>query len=195
MPLILLNKPFRVLSQFSDSENRTTLAGFVANPAVYPAGRLDFDSEGLVILTDDGRLQARISEPRFKLDKYYWVQVEGEASAREIDALLAGVRLKDGLARATAAELIPEPAILWPRTPPIRERKHIPASWLNLCIIEGRNRQVRRMTAAVGLPALRLIRHRVGPWTLEGLEPGATREIETASAWQALNAYRSPPLD
>ena len=195
MPLTLLNKPFRVLCQFSDSDNRATLADFVANPAVYPAGRLDFDSEGLVILTDDGRLQARISEPRFKLDKHYWVQVEGEATGKEINALRVGVQIKGGLARARLAETISEPGSLWPRTPPIRERKRIPTSWLNLCIDEGRNRQVRRMTAAVGLPALRLIRHRVGPWTLEGLESGNTREVETESAWQDLKRYSPPPLD
>lgn len=195
MPLILLNKPFRVLCQFSDGENRATLADFVADKTVYPAGRLDFDSEGLVILTDDGRLQARISEPRFKLDKHYWVQVEGEASLAAIEALMAGVTIRDGDARALAAEPIPEPERLWSRVPPIRERQNVPTSWIQMVISEGRNRQVRRMTAAVGLPALRLIRHRIGPWSIDGLAPGGIREWATHDAWTALQNYLPSPLD
>lgn len=194
MPIVLLNKPYHVLCQFSDSENRRTLANFVDAAGVYPAGRLDFDSEGLVILTDDGRLQARISEPRHKLDKHYWVQVEGEATQTEISVLLEGVSIKKRAARALVAETIAEPVQLWPRTPPIRERKQIPTSWMNIAINEGRNRQIRRMSAAVGLPALRLIRHRIGPWSLNGLEPGETREIQTEDAWKALKAYGPLPF-
>ncbi len=194
MPLILLNKPFRVLSQFRDSEGRATLGDFVEAPAVYPAGRLDFESEGLMLLTDDGRLQARISEPRHKLDKYYRVQVEGAPSKSQLDALRTGVQLKDGLATALSVKPIPEPGGLWPRNPPIRERKHIPTAWLDIGINEGRNRQVRRMTAAVRLPALRLIRHRVGPWSLEGLQPGESVTISEDAAWNRLKDYESERL-
>ena len=195
MPLILLNKPFRVLCQFRDEDDRATLARYVSVPSVYPAGRLDYDSEGLVILTDDGRLQARISEPRFKLDKHYWVQVEGTATAAATSVLRQGVTVQKRTARAHAADIVAEPATVWSRTPPIRERKAIPTSWLNIVINEGKNRQVRRMTAAAGLPALRLIRHRIGPWSIAGLGPGETEEIETASAWQALENYRPSPFD
>ena len=184
--LILVNKPYRVLCQFTDPDGRATLADFVDSPGVYPAGRLDFDSEGLLILTDDGRLQARISQPSSKLAKHYWVQVEGEANDAHRQALLNGVKLKDGRASAERVAVIPEPEFLWPRHPPIRERKNIPTSWLDLVITEGRNRQVRRMTAAAGLPALRLVRHRIGPWSLERLKSGESREVETRTAWNQL---------
>jgi len=186
VPLILLNKPFRTLCQFRDDQGRETLADFISTPGVYAAGRLDFDSEGLLILTDDGRLQAKISQPSTKLSKHYWVQVEGEAESGQLQALLEGVTLKDGPAHAKEATIVAEPAQLWDRHPPIRERKSIPTSWLNLVITEGRNRQVRRMTAAVGLPTLRLIRHRTGPWSLDGLQPGESRQIETDAAWDQL---------
>ncbi len=186
MPVVLLNKPFRVLCQFRDADGRATLADYVDQPGVYPAGRLDRDSEGLLLLTDDGRLQARIAEPERKLPKRYWVQVEGEAGAAALARLERGVQLKDGPARALAARTIDEPPELWPREPPIRERRAIPTSWLELVIDEGRNRQVRRMTAAVGLPTLRLIRHRIGPFALAGLGPGESRRLANAEAWEAL---------
>ena len=195
MPLILLNKPYRVLCQFRDAAGRDTLANYVSDRAVYPAGRLDFDSEGLVILTDDGRLQGRISEPRFKLDKHYWVQVEGDATNGQIRKLSAGVTVRKHLAKALFAGKIAQPPNLWVRSPPIRERHNIPTSWLSIVIDEGKNRQVRRMTAAVGLPALRLIRHRVGPWRLKGLQPGEIEELKTARAWEALKGYSVPPFD
>jgi 23S rRNA pseudouridine2457 synthase len=190
MPLILLNKPFRVMCQFRDENDRLTLADYIDVSAVYPAGRLDFESEGLVMLTDDGRLQARISEPKHKLDKHYWVQVEGEATHDQMSALQDGVNLKDGMARALQASLMKEPDPLWPRDPPIRQRKSVPTSWVEVVINEGRNRQVRRMTAAVGLPALRLIRQRVGPWALDSLQPGESASMETAAAWASLSSYR-----
>jgi 23S rRNA pseudouridine2457 synthase len=174
--LILLNKPFRVLSQFRDADGRTTLADFVDVPGVYPAGRLDYDSEGLMLLTDDGRLQARISSPKFKLPKTYWAQVEGEPTRQQLAQFVRGVRLKDGPARAVSARLIDTPPCLWDRDPPIRYRKNIPDRWLEIVLTEGRNRQVRRMTAAVGLPTLRLIRYSVGDWTVEGLAPGEWRD-------------------
>ena len=194
MPLVLLNKPFRVLCQFTDDQGRETLADFVDLPAVYAAGRLDRDSEGLLLLTDDGRLQSRISHPRFKLDKHYWVQVEGEPEERQLDALSAGVRLKDGGARALKAAIVDAPPDLWPRDPPIRVRQHIPTTWLDIVVAEGRNRMVRRMTAAAGLPTLRLIRHRIGPWCLDTLEPGEWRQIETEAAWRQLKRYSPPPF-
>lgn len=172
--LLMLNKPFGVLCQFS-GEGRT-LGDYVDVPGVYPAGRLDRDSEGLLLLTDDGRLQARIAEPRFKLEKTYWVQVEGIADDRAVARLAGGVRLKDGMTRPARCRMIAEPA-LWPRDPPVRFRKHVPTSWLELVISEGRNRQVRRMTAAVGLPTLRLVRVRIGEWQLADLPLGAWREI------------------
>ncbi len=186
MPLILLNKPFRVLSQFSDAEGRATLADYVDVAGVYPAGRLDFDSEGLLLLTDDGRLQARLSQPRSKLGKSYYAQVEGLPSEEQLDRLLAGVELNDGPARAAAARRVDEPAGLWPRDPPIRYRARIPTGWIDIVLTEGRNRQVRRMTAAVGLPTLRLIRHAVGPFTVAGLGPGETRRVSNRQAWAAL---------
>jgi len=174
------------LCQFRDPDGRKTLGDYVDVPNVYPAGRLDFDSEGLMVLTDDGKLQSNISEPRNKLLKVYWVQVEGSATQADCAALLGGVKLKDGIATARAANVITEPAELWPREPPIRERKNIPTSWLEVSIDEGRNRQIRRMTAAIGLPALRLIRYSVGPWQLDDLQPGMSVELPNDVAWQAI---------
>ncbi len=174
--IILLNKPYDVLSQFTDAAaGRATLAGFVPVPGVYVAGRLDRDSEGLLVLTDDGRLHARIAHPRHKLPKTYWVQLEGAITDAALDGLRRGVALKDGPTRPAEAERMHEPADLWPRQPPIRHRAAIPTSWIRLTLREGRNRQVRRMTAAVGFPTLRLIRWSVGDWTLEGLAPGEWR--------------------
>jgi 23S rRNA pseudouridine2457 synthase len=175
--LILFNKPYRVLSQFRDPDGRATLGDFIDQPGVYPAGRLDFDSEGLLLLTDDGRLQARISQPRARTRKTYWVQVEGEPTAEQLERLARGVELKDGPARAVAARRIEEPAGLWQRDPPIRYRKNVTDSWLEIVLTEGRNRQVRRMTAAVGLPTLRLIRCAIGQWSLGDLQPGEWREV------------------
>ena len=173
--ILLFNKPFRVLSQFSDAAGRATLAEFVHAPGVYAAGRLDYDSEGLLLLTDDGALQARIADPQHKLPKTYWVQVEGEPSREALAQLRAGVRLRDGVTLPAQAEQLAAPAV-WERTPPIRARKHIPTSWLTLTLREGRNRQVRRMTAALALPTLRLIRVRIGDYTLGALQPGEWRE-------------------
>ena len=175
--LILLNKPYRVLTQFRDAEGRATLADFVDIPGIYPAGRLDFDSEGLLLLTDDGKLQARISQPRSKTRKTYWAQVEGDPTERQLLQLGQGVQLKDGPARAASARLIDEPHSLWKRDPPIRYRKNVPDRWIEIVLTEGRNRQVRRMTAAVGLPTLRLIRYSIGQWTVEGLAPGQWRKV------------------
>ena len=176
--LILFNKPHDVLSQFTDRGSpttRRTLSDFIAVPGVYPAGRLDRDSEGLLLLCDDGKLQARIADPRFKLPKTYLVQVEGEPDAAALAQLRSGVRLKDGITRPAQAERIDDPQ-LWPRDPPIRVRKSVPDSWLRLTITEGRNRQVRRMTAAVGYPTLRLVRRSVGDWTVDGIAPGEWTE-------------------
>ena len=175
--LILLNKPFRVLSQFRDQDGRPPLADFVDVPGVYPAGRLDFDSEGLLLLTDDGRLQARISQPRSGTRKTYWAQVEGVPTRAQLDELVSGVKLKDGPARAVSARQIEAPAAIWDRDPPIRYRASVPDSWLEIVLTEGRNRQVRRMTAAVGLPTLRLIRYAVGDWTVDGLAPGEWKRL------------------
>lgn len=173
--LILLNKPFRVLCQFTDDAGRATLADHVRVPGVYAAGRLDYDSEGLLLLTDDGALQARIADPKHELAKTYWVQVEGAATRETLAELRKGVPLKDGMTRRAQAEQIAPPA-LWERTPPVRFRKNVPTSWLAITLREGRNRQVRRMTAAVGLPTLRLIRVRIGDWELGELQPGKWRE-------------------
>lgn len=175
--LILFNKPYGVLSQFTDEQGRATLKYFFADGNIYPAGRLDFDSEGLLLLTDDGKLQHRISDPRFKLPKTYRVQVDGDISDEAIQQLKRGIRLKDGLTKPAQARRIPEPDNLWPRDPPIRYRAAIPTSWLELTISEGKNRQVRRMTAAVGFPTLRLIRYRIGNWSLETMQPGEWVEI------------------
>ena len=181
--LILFNKPFGVLSQFTDRGSpttRATLSDYIDMPGVYPAGRLDRDSEGLLLLTGDGRLQARIADPRFKMAKTYLVQVEGEVTDTALEALRRGVDLNDGPTLPAEAESIAEPA-LWPRDPPVRFRKTVPDSWLSLTIREGRNRQVRRMTAAVGLPTLRLVRWSVGEWTLDGVAPGEWREVTVIS--------------
>ena len=175
--IVLFNKPFRVLSQFSREGDKQTLADFIDIRTVYPAGRLDYDSEGLLILTDDGRLQQRIANPRYSKEKEYWVQVEGVAAEGDLERLRTGVTLKDGPTRPARVRLI-EPPPVWNRVPPIRQRKHIPTSWLSLTISEGRNRQVRRMTAHIGYPTLRLIRYRVGDWTLNGIPPGEYR-VET----------------
>lgn len=181
MRLILFNKPYGVLSQFTDKGTagspRPTLSAFVDAPGVYPAGRLDRDSEGLLLLTDDGALQARIAEPRFKMPKTYLVQVEGDVSDEALTRLQRGVQLNDGMTRPAEAERIDDPA-LWPRDPPVRFRKSVPDGWLRLTIREGRNRQVRRMTAAVGHPTLRLVRWRIGNWSLDDLAPGAWRDAD-----------------
>ncbi|MBL8649130.1 MAG: pseudouridine synthase [Sphingopyxis sp.] len=178
MTLILFNKPYDVLSQFTDrgtaGSARRTLSAFIDMPGVYPAGRLDRDSEGLMLLTDDGRLQARIADPKYKMPKTYLAQVEGAVTGEALAILRAGVRLKDGLTRPAEAESITDPA-LWPRDPPIRVRQSVPDSWIRLTISEGRNRQVRRMTAAVGHPTLRLVRWRIGDWALGDLAPGEWR--------------------
>jgi 23S rRNA pseudouridine2457 synthase len=175
--LLLLYKPFGVLCQFTDPEGRRTLADHVRVPGVYAAGRLDADSEGLVVLTDDGPLQARITDPRHELEKTYWVQVEGEVGEGALEQLRRGVVLNDGRTKPARAERLAEPA-LPPRVPPIRVRRAIPTSWLELVLREGRNRQVRRMTAAVGHPTLRLVRVAVGPWRLDGLAPGESRQAD-----------------
>lgn len=184
MPLIRFNKPMNVLSQFTDrgteGSPRATLSDYIDVPGIYPAGRLDRDSEGLLLLTDDGRLQARIADPKFKLSKTYLVQVEGVVEGAALEQLRRGVRLNDGMTRPAQAEAIDPPA-LWPRDPPVRFRKSVLDSWLRLTITEGRNRQVRRMTAAVGLPTLRLVRWAVGDWTLDGLAPGEWREAAISS--------------
>lgn len=169
--IILFNKPYGVLSQFSGEPEDNTLADFINIRKVYPAGRLDKDSEGLLLLTDDGELQHKISHPNFDHHKRYWVQVEGQVSQQHCRQLCQGVTLKDGKASAVSCKIITEPDI-WPRKPPIRQRRNITTSWLSLVLNEGRNRQVRRMTAAIELPTLRLIRSEIGPWQLANLQPG-----------------------
>ena len=189
--LILFNKPYGVLCQFSPDGTHTTLKDFIAIPDVYPAGRLDTDSEGLLILTDDGALQHRISDPKHKLPKTYWAQVEGIPDQAALALLQNGLDLGDFVTRPAQAQLIAEPECLWQRVPPIRMRQHIPTSWLEITIAEGKNRQVRRMTAKVGYPTLRLIRYAIGAYTLDGIAPGTWREeIKTAST---SNQTPAPP--
>lgn len=199
MSLFLFNKPFHVLCQFTDEAGRPTLADYLDVPNVYPAGRLDFDSEGLVLLTDDGPLKTRIAHPRHGVGKTYLAQVEGTLTDEAIARLVQGVSLKDGPAAALSAKSVTEPAWLWARQPPIRQRKHIPTSWLEMELDEGRNRQVRRMTAAVGFPTLRLIRTRIGTLGLGGLSPGAYRELGQDEIRRAFaegpRSRRRPPGD
>ena len=174
--ILLFNKPFGVVCQFSRDGLHPTLADYIALPDFYPAGRLDTDSEGLLLLTDDGKLQHLITDPRHKLAKTYWVQVEGVPDEGALEILRNGVKLSDFTSLPSVVRVMDQPASLWPRNPPIRERKNIPTNWLEITIREGKNRQIRRMTAAVGLPTLRLIRYRIGDWTLDGIEPGTWRE-------------------
>jgi len=183
MTTLRFNKPFQVLTQFTDEENRKTLADFVDVPNIYAAGRLDRDSEGLLLLTDDGVLQNRISHPNHKLDKVYWVQVDGAITEEAIQQLKDGVQLKDGLTKPAKAKVIGEPEGLWERNPPVRFRANIPTSWIQIEISEGKNRQVRRMTAAVGFPTLRLIRYAIGPITLDGLETGKYDQVDEKGLW------------
>ena len=174
--IVLFNKPFRVLSQFSTEADKPVLADYIDIPGVYCAGRLDYDSEGLLVLTDDGKLQQRIANPKYGKQKQYWVQVEGVPAEKDLDRLRKGINLKDGPSLPAIVKLIEQPDV-WDRLPPIRQRKHIPTSWLNLSISEGRNRQVRRMTAHIGYPTLRLVRHCVGKWRLDRLRPGEFRVV------------------
>ena len=192
--ILLFNKPFQVMSQFSPAADKATLAQYITLPAVYPAGRLDFDSEGLLILTDNGVLQHLLTDPKHKLPKTYWVQVEGTVTNDAIGQLGAGVKLKDGMTLPARCKGM-EPPSLWDRNPPIRYRANIPTSWLELTIIEGRNRQVRRMTAAVGFPTLRLIRVAIGPWSVDELPPGEHRWASLPDAIvQRLNSARTQAL-
>jgi len=191
--VVLLNKPFGMLCQFTGPPGTPTLADVVDVPGVYPAGRLDTDSEGLLVLTDSGPLQARLSDPMHKTWKRYWVQVEGQPDDGALEALRGGVRYRDVLTLPARAERIDEPAGLWPRDPPVRFRAAIPTSWLCLEIREGRNRQVRHMTAAVGYPTLRLIRAQIGDWSLGDLAPGAWRLIETSDQTSEPRRTERPP--
>ena len=175
--IILFNKPFGVLSQFTDAEARPTLADFIKDKSVYAAGRLDKDSEGLLVLTDDGKLQHRIAHPDKKMSKTYWVQVEGEPKETDLDKLRIGIELNDGMTKPARVRRVDQPYCVWERNPAVRVRKNIPDCWLEITISEGRNRQVRRMTAAMGFPTLRLIRYRVGSWTIDGLDNGAWRVL------------------
>jgi 23S rRNA pseudouridine2457 synthase len=195
--LLLLNKPFQVLTQFTTSDERATLRQCVSAPGFYPAGRLDYDSEGLVLLTNSPALQTQLSDPRWKVGKTYFVQVEGEVAETSIEPLRRGVKLSDGITLPAQAVLIAPPPWLWPREPPIRFRKAIPTSWLSLTLREGRNRQVRRMTAAIGHPTLRLIRWSVGDWTLQDLRPGESRDVgneEIVRFMQDRFAVRAPTM-
>lgn len=187
---MLLNKPHGVVCQFTAGGGRPTLKEFVAVPGVYPAGRLDTDSEGLLALTDDGKLQAAIADPRHKLEKTYWVQVEGVPDSRALGRLRRGVELNDGATLPAEARVLDPPPALWERDPPIRFRRAIPTSWIEVRLREGRNRQVRRMTAAVGLPTLRLVRVAIGPWALGALAPGAWREEPVPDDLQSLRKSR-----
>lgn len=189
--LVLFNKPFQVMSQFSAEGDKMTLKDFIDIPAVYPAGRLDYDSEGLLLLTDDGRLQARIADPRYGKDKEYWTQIEGIPGEADLDRLRAGVTLKDGPTRPAQVEIMPMPD-LWPRDPPIRFRKDIPTTWLRLILCEGRNRQVRRMTAHIGFPTLRLVRWRIGDWTLTDIPNGRYRILRTPTPGETANGPVCP---
>lgn len=175
--LILFNKPFQVLSQFTSNEDKKTLKEWVPIKNVYPAGRLDYDSEGLLLLTDDGKLQQKISDPKFNKNKTYWVQVENIPDEKSLDKLRKGIRLKDGFTKPAEVRMIDEPKNLWPRDPPIRVRKNIPDQWLEITIQEGKNRQIRRMTAAINHPALRLVRCQIDQWDLGDLQPGEFRKI------------------
>lgn len=188
--LLVFNKPFNVLCQFTDDKGRVTLKDYIAQAGIYPAGRLDLDSEGLLLLTDDGALQHRIAHPGQKLPKTYWVQIEGEVTDEAIDQLRAGVILNDGPTQPAGVERI-NPPELWPRTPPVRLRLNIPTSWLAITLSEGRNRQVRRMTAAVGYPTLRLVRVAIGPWQLGGLQPG---QMRTETVHMPQNKTTTQPL-
>jgi 23S rRNA pseudouridine2457 synthase len=189
--LILFNKPYGVLSQFTDKGQRATLADFIPLPGIYPAGRLDRDSEGLLLLTDDGELQHRLTDPRHKAWKTYWAQVEGVVDEAALKRLREGVELKEGPTRPARARRMAAPEI-WPREPPIRYRASIPTSWLALSLREGRNRQVRRMTAAVGLPTLRLIRVAVGDWRLDRLQPGQWRRLNVPQESKRTTPLRRP---
>lgn len=188
--VILLNKPFNVLCQFTDDQGRPTLADYISTPKVYPAGRLDFDSEGLVVLTNDGSLQHRISHPQAKLTKTYWAQVEGTIQDSDLEPLRVGAVLKDGKCLPAQANLISPPDI-WPRTPPVRERKQIPTSWISLTLSEGRNRQVRRMTASIGYPTLRLIRAQVGEWSIDDLAPGQSKQLAVHLPKKSIKSAKS----
>ena len=194
MRYILLNKPYEVLTQFTDEHGRATLKNYVPVPDVYPVGRLDFDSEGLLLLTDDKQLQHRLSDPKFKVPKTYWAQVEGLVSEEALRQLRRGVQIKEGLTAPGEAAELPEPAHLWPRNPPIRYRASIPTSWLKIQISQGMNRQVRKMCAAVGLPCLRLVRAAIGSLTLGNLQPGQWRDLTAAevTALQQLGAAARP---